>query len=43
MLIIFDWDGTIVDSRGHIVKAMQMAINELNWPGRSDDQCAQMR
>ena len=42
MLIIFDWDGTIVDSRGHIVKAMQMAINELNWPSRSDDQCAQM-
>ena len=42
MLVIFDWDGTVVDSRSHIVKAMQMAITELNWPNPSDDRCAQM-
>lgn len=42
MLVIFDWDGTVVDSKSHIVKAMQMAITELNWTNPSDDYCAQM-
>ncbi len=29
MLFIFDWDGTLIDSTGHIVRAMQAAAAEL--------------
>jgi len=42
VLLIFDWDGTIADSRAHIVEAMQRAIDELGWPARSDAQCAEL-
>ena len=42
MLIIFDWDGTIVDSRAISSKPCKWPLHELNWPSRSDDQCAQM-
>ena len=42
MLLIFDWDGTLADSREHIVAAMQAAITSLQLPSRSDDHCAQM-
>ena len=31
-LIVFDWDGTLMDSTGHIVKCMQQAIAELKLP-----------
>jgi phosphoglycolate phosphatase len=35
MLFIFDWDGTLVDSTGHIVDAMQAAADELRFPALS--------
>lgn len=33
-LVVFDWDGTIMDSAGEIVGAMQQAIAELGLPER---------
>ncbi len=42
MLLIFDWDGTLADSRDHIVAAMQAAITHLQLPEQTDDRCAQM-
>ena len=42
MLLIFDWDGTLADSRDHIVAAMQAAIVDLQLPEQTDDRCAQM-
>lgn len=35
-LLIFDWDGTLMDSAGHIVAAFQKAIIELDLPARDD-------
>jgi phosphoglycolate phosphatase len=35
-LLIFDWDGTLADSEGLIVRSMQSAIADLNLPPRSD-------
>ena len=32
MLFIFDWDGTLIDSAGHIIGAMQAAAGELGVP-----------
>lgn len=37
-LLIFDWDGTLMDSAGEIVSAMQKAIQETGLPERSPDQ-----
>lgn len=34
-LIVFDWDGTLIDSTGHIVSAIQAAAAELGWPACS--------
>ncbi|MEE3239820.1 MAG: HAD-IA family hydrolase [Pseudomonadota bacterium] len=42
MLFIFDWDGTLADSREQIVESMQATIDGLNLPKRSDQQCADM-
>lgn len=39
-LIIFDFDGTLGDTRRNIVTTMQMAIKELHLPWRSDAECA---
>ena len=39
-LIIFDFDGTLGDTRRTIVTTMQMTIEELQLPGRSDEECA---
>jgi phosphoglycolate phosphatase len=39
-LIIFDFDGTLGDTRRTIVTTMQMTIKELQLPGLSDDECA---
>ena len=39
-LIIFDFDGTLGDTRRNIVTTMQMTISELGLSGRSDDECA---
>jgi len=35
-LLIFDWDGTLADSAGSIVSAMQRAIEALGLPPRED-------
>lgn len=32
-LVIFDWDGTLVDSTGRIVECMQRAARDLSLPG----------
>ena len=37
-LIVFDWDGTLVDSLGRIVAAMHSTIAELALPPRTDDE-----
>ena len=39
-LIIFDFDGTLGDTRRNIVTTMQMTIAELSLALRSDQQCA---
>ena len=39
-LIIFDFDGTLGDTRRNIVTTMQMTIAELQLPSRSDNECA---
>ncbi|CAA0096640.1 N-acetylmuramic acid 6-phosphate phosphatase [BD1-7 clade bacterium] len=36
MLVIFDWDGTLIDSTGKIVGAMQAAIEGLGLPPLED-------
>jgi phosphoglycolate phosphatase len=38
MLFIFDWDGTLMDSTGRIIGAMQAAIAELGLTARRDDE-----
>ncbi len=35
-LLIFDWDGTLMDSTRQIVAAMQAAARDLGLPGRSE-------
>ncbi|WP_101759415.1 HAD-IA family hydrolase [Oceanicoccus sp. KOV_DT_Chl] len=37
MLIIFDWDGTLIDSTAKIIGSMQLAIAELGLPPIADD------
>lgn len=37
-LIVFDWDGTLMDSEARIVACMRGAINDLNLPQRTDDE-----
>ena len=39
-LIIFDFDGTLGDTRRNIVTTMQMTIAELQLPNRSEEECA---
>lgn len=39
-LLVFDWDGTLVDSAGGIVNAFQDAIADLELPARADDEIA---
>lgn len=38
MLLVFDWDGTLLDSTGKIIRSMQRAIAELGLPPRHDEQ-----
>lgn len=40
--MILDFDGTLGDTAGVIVKTMQATIKELGLPSRSDEQCAAM-
>lgn len=35
-LIVFDWDGTLMDSVAHIVASLQNAITELNLEPKTD-------
>lgn len=37
-LLVFDWDGTLMDSRAQIVNCMQSAINKLALEPRSNKQ-----
>ena len=39
-LIIFDFDGTLGDTRRNIVTTMQMTRAELHLPNRSEEECA---
>ena len=39
-LIVFDFDGTLGDTRRNIVTTMQMTIAELHLPNRSEEECA---
>ena len=39
-LIIFDFDGTLGDTRRNIVTTMKMTIAELQLPNRSEEECA---
>ena len=39
-LVIFDFDGTLGDTRRNIVTTMQMTIEELQLPYRSEEECA---
>ena len=41
-LIILDFDGTLADTRGLIVKTMQQTLEALGLETRTDDQCAAM-
>lgn len=35
-LIVFDWDGTLMDSTGHIVQCMRQAISQLKFSPLTD-------
>lgn len=37
-LIIFDWDGTLLDSTGHIVRSMRQAALDLDWHVPAEDE-----
>lgn len=39
-LVIFDFDGTLGDTRRNIVTTMQMTIREMGLPPRTDTECA---
>ncbi len=38
MLVIFDWDGTLLDSTGKIIGCMHQAISDVELEQRSDQQ-----
>lgn len=35
-LIVFDWDGTLMDSAAHIIECLQTALTDLDLPQKSD-------
>lgn len=37
-LIVFDWDGTIMDSAAHIVACLQTAISDLKLPHKNEEE-----
>jgi phosphoglycolate phosphatase len=37
-LIVFDWDGTLIDSEARIVNCMRAAIHDLQLPARNREQ-----
>ena len=36
MLFIFDWDGTLIDSKAKITHSMQLAARDMNWEPLQD-------
>lgn len=40
LLLVFDWDGTLMDSRAQIVNCMQSAIAEMGEQSRTNQQVA---
>ncbi len=36
-LLVFDWDGTLMDSAAHIAGALQQAFRDLGFPAPSDE------
>lgn len=41
-MIVFDWDGTLMDSAAEIVTAMQRAIQDLGLPERDGDRMREL-
>ncbi|MGA7179197.1 MAG: HAD-IA family hydrolase [Thiobacillaceae bacterium] len=41
-LLIFDWDGTLMDSAGHIVASIQKACTDLDIPVPANRECRQI-
>jgi phosphoglycolate phosphatase len=41
-LLVFDWDGTLMDSAARIVSSFQAGITELGLPARMDDDIRQI-
>jgi phosphoglycolate phosphatase len=41
-LLVFDWDGTLMDSASEIVAAMQNAIQDIGLPERTPEQMRQL-
>lgn len=41
-LIVFDWDGTLMDSAAEIVTAMQRAIQDIGLPERDGDRMREL-
>ena len=41
-IIILDFDGTLADTAGVIIRTMQATIQEMGLPARTDSQCAAM-
>ena len=39
-LIIFDFDGTLADTRGYIVATMHKTMRQLDLPLRPAEECA---
>jgi len=37
-LFVFDWDGTLMDSESKIISCMNLAIDDMNFEPRTDDQ-----
>lgn len=37
MLVVFDWDGTLIDSTGKIVRSMHQAAQQVDLPVLADD------
>lgn len=37
-LIVFDWDGTLMDSAAHIIACLQTALTDLNLPHKTDSE-----
>ena len=41
-IVILDFDGTLADTTGVILNAMQATIKELGLPARTDEECKAM-